>query len=380
MTDPINVVNISAIERKATQEEFQVLFASQEDSETRLTESIEQAFNPGAVERAQARNNRFQRIEQRRKPQTEEARLIKGVEARSEEDLARNYNRRNQELPADILRALRQSLRNNLSAEEVLKNVTDVFSDVTLADEALEFLDKSTTGFLNNSVKKAREILNETKGREIIAGRNVDTVAKSFHKKGIGENPTELRELYRDVTGNPRDHNTLFSELSAKYDFDQLKLVVAFLLKGLAFDMKSKGPSIQQAELMILMTDVRNLQSILWVYLFFKSRMKLMRSLYKSYGLTTAEKISFQKLAKEFIKLVEERYPSVLKIMKQLEQFDILDDMEKVVVLMQFRDAIRQLSPRLYQSIRHRQDLLLVILEALEELEGEEEEEENDSV
>jgi len=46
---------------------------------------------------------------------------------------------------------------------------------------------------------------------------------------------------------------------------------------------------------------------------------------------------------------------------------------------MQYRDAIRQLSPRLYKSFRHRQDLLLVILESLEELEeraAEDEEEE----
>ena len=120
---------------------------------------------------------------------------------------------------------------------------------------------------------------------------------------------------------------------------------------------------------MRLMTELRNLQSILWVYLFFKSRMKLIRSLYSSYGLVYAEVLAFELLAKQFIRLVEERYPSVLKLLKKLEKFGSLDDLEKIIILMQYRDGIRQLSPRLYKSLRHRQDLLLVILESLEELE-----------
>ncbi|MCC5832461.1 MAG: type III secretion system gatekeeper subunit SctW [Chlamydiales bacterium] len=379
MSDSIQPINLAAIEQRATQKEARQTEATQESAKARLTEELEMGFNPGAVEREQSRASRFRRLETRKKQPTEEGRRVKEVGKKTEEDLAQGYNRRNPELPPDRLRALRDALRQGQTPEEVLKDVSREFPDATLADEALEYLEKETQGELKSNVRRARELLNELKGREVIAGRNVDTVAKSFHQKGIGQNPSELRELYRDITGNPRDHNTLFSELSNKYSFDQLKLVVAFLLKGLAFDLKSKGPSIQQAELMRLMTETRNLQSILWVYLFFKSRMRLIRSLYKAYGLDYEEILTFEMLAKQFIKLVEERYPSVLKLLKQLEKFGSLDDLEKIIVLMQYRDAVRQLSPRLYKSLRHRQDLLLVILEALEEMEertAEEDEEE----
>lgn len=379
MTDPIPI-NLAAIEQKAAQREAKQIIAKQVASNARFTEEVEQGFNPGAVEREQGRFNRFRTLQSRRQKQPEGAqRKIAEVSKRSEEDLAQNYNRRNPEIPARTLRNLRDNLRQDQTAEEILSDLNEyeIFrEDPTLADEALEYLEKETQGALKENVRRAKELLNELKGREIIAGRNIDAAAKSFYQKGIGESPIELRNLYRDITGNPRDHNTLFSELSKEYSFSQLKLVVAFLLKGMAYDLKSKGPSIQQAELMRLMTETRNLQSILWVYLFFKSRMRLIRSLYAQYGLSYPEALSFELLAKAFIQLVEERYPSILKLLKQAEKMGLLDDLEKVIVLSQYRDAMRQLSPRLFKSLRHRQDLLLVILETLEELEEKEEEEE----
>lgn len=375
MSDPIPI-NLAAIEARATQAEMKQIVVSQEESQARFVEDVEMwGANPAFMERTQARFNRFRNLGTRRRDPEKAEKKVEGVAKKAEEDLAHSYNRRNPELPPDRLRELRDGLRQTGTAEEVLKDVNEVFSDPTLADEALEYLEKETHGDLQNSVRRAREILNEQKGREIIAGRNIDQAAKSYQKQGVGTS-NELRNLYRDITGNPRDHNALFSELSNKYPFEKLKTIVAFLLKGMAYDLKSKGPSIQQAELMLLMTEVRNLQSILWIYLFFKSRMRMIRSLYAQFGLDYDEELSFELLAKNFIKLVEERYPSVLKLLKLAEQMRLLDDMKKVIVLTQYRDAIRQLSPRLYKSLKQRQDLLLVILETLESLEEDEEEEE----
>lgn len=375
MSDPFPV-NLARIEAKAAQAEAKQLLANQVLTKARFEEDVDEGFNPAAVERQQGRYNRFRPLENRRKSTTD-IKKVEEVKKKSEEDLAHDYNRRNPELSRDRLTRLRQGLRQGSTAQEILDKVNRAFKDPTLADEAMEFLERTTEGELQETVRQARSILNELKGREIIAGRNVDAAAKAFHKKGLGESPSELRDLYRDVTGNPRDHNVLFSELSNKYSFDQLKMVVAFLLKGLGYDLKSKGPSIQQAELLLLMTETRNLQSILWVYLFFQSRMGLIRSLFSKYGAPFLKGLSFEKLAKEFIKLVEEKYPSVLKMLKQAEQMG-LDDVGKIIIFIQYRDAIRGLSPRLYRSLKHRQDLLLVILETLDELEVEEEEEEKD--
>ncbi len=288
MTDPIPV-NLAAIEQRAGQKLARQEMAQQVPQD-RFVEDVERGFNPAAVERQQARLGRFRTLESRRKASEATERAIKEVAKKTEDDLAHSYYRRNPELPPDKLRQLRDSLRSSQSVEELLRDVNEAFDhDPTLADEALEYLEKQTQGTLQNNVRRARELLNELSGREIIAGRNVDSVAKSFHKKGIGSSPTDLRNLYREITGNPRDHNVLFSELSNQYPFDQLKLVVAFLLKGMAYDLKSKGPSIQAAELMRLMTETRNLQSILWIYLFFKSRMRLIQSLYDLQDLSLSE-------------------------------------------------------------------------------------------
>jgi type III secretion protein W len=374
MTDPIPI-NLAAIEARQAQSQAKDITARQVLSEERFQESVDTGFNPGAVERQQARINRFRTLESRGKTgEGKEKKIEEVMKAEGQEDLAQEFNHRNPELDAEKLNRLRAGLKDTTTPEEILEMVEEIYSDATLADEAMEFLERSTTGDLNNAVRGARGLLNELRGREVIAGRNIAPAVETYHKKGLGETPTILRDLYRDITGNPRDHNTLFSELAAKYPFDELKLVVAFLLKGLGYDLKSKGPSIQQAELMRLMTDMRNLQSILWVYLFFRSRMKMIRQLFAKYKIPLSKTLTFEQLAKEFIKLVEERYPSVMKLLKQTEKMGLEEDDSKIIILTQFRDAIRGLSPRLYKSLRQRQDLLLVILETLEELEEETEE------
>ena len=375
MAEPMRV-NLSGIQAQQAKQEARQVLARQVDSKLRFTEEVEEGFNPAASRRQMERLGRFRTLESRKKANTAETAAIKEIEARAEEDLAHSFERRNPELSADKLATLKQLLNEDQTAEEILAEVLKMMKDPTLADEALEFLDRSFTEPMKSKIKKARELLNEKFGREVLAGRNIDTAAKAFAKKGI-QTATELRNLYREVTGDPKPHNALFAQLSADYDFDELKQLVEFLLQGLAYDLKSKGPSIQQAELQLLMTEVRNLQSIVWVYLFFRGRMTSIKRLYEQYGLDFNEHhVDFQKLAKEFVKIAEDRYPSVLKIMRQAEKMGLVDDEEKALILTQFRDAIRQVSPRLYQSARHKQDLLLAVIEALEELEEEEEEEE----
>ncbi len=375
MTEPIPV-NLAAIAARHGRADAKRALANQVNAEERFEADVERGFNSMAASREQARFNRFRSLESRHKPPVQANERVEAVEGKNEQDLADDFTRRNPELPANRLRDLRSNLSEDQTAEEILQQVADAFDDPTLADEAFDYLERATEGGLKQKITQARDLHTQLREREIIAGRNIDSVAKNYAARGYGSSPTELRNLYRDVTGNPRDHNVLFTELSNEYPFEQLKEIVNFLLKGMAYDMKSKGPSIQEPELMRLMTETRNLQSILWVYLFFKERLKMIRAQYKKYQLPYPRTLSFEKLARAFIKIVEDKYPSVMKILRDAEQMGLLDDDEKVIILSQFRDAIRGLSPRVYRSMRHRQDLLLALIEALEELESEEEEEE----
>lgn len=369
-------INYTQILEQEDVDEGQKLVESQVISNNRLTELLEQGFNPSAAMRMQRRFESFRPVSERRKLPTDEGSQVIRVEAKAEsEDLAQNYNRRNSELDPQMLRKLAAKVKNSTTVEEILEAVLDAVEDPTLADEVLEYLEQEVEGNAKEMISDARNYLNTIKKREIIAGRNVDPAAKAFSNEGIGATPTELRNLYREITQEPKGHNALFADLSKKYSFEQLTAIIAFLLKGLGYDLKSKGPSIQQEELIRLMTETRNLQSILWVYLFFKKRKKLIRRLYDEHDCEDEEPPSFEELAEDFISLVEERYPTVAKLFAKAEKRGLSDE-EKIVIFLQYRDAIRGLSPRLYRDLKHRQDLLMIIIELLEELEVEEEEEE----
>ena len=369
-------INFAQLQRQQAAREAKKIIARQVASEDRFTESTEEAFNPAAASRMQERFQKFRPLNARRKLAGEATRVEK-VEKKSDtgSDLAQNYQQRNSELDANILRKLASKLKDATSAEEVLESVLDVVEDPTLADEVLEYLEQEIEGNAKEMISDARNYLNSVKKREIVAGRNIDPAAKSFYKKGVGTSPTELRNLYREITQEPKDHNALFTQLSKKYPYEELKAVISFLLKGMSYDLKSKGSSIQPQELMRLMTETRNLQSILWVYLFFKKRKKMIRRQYDEHGCEDEEPPEFEELAQDFISIVEERYPSVARLLANASKKNLSDE-EKIVIFMQYRDAIRGLAPRLYRNLKHRQDLLLIIIEVLDELEYEEEEEE----
>ncbi len=290
-------------------------------------------------------------------------------------DTANQFQKRNPELNAKTLVSLRQLIKPGDTMKEILKKVLEFYPDVSLADEALEFLLETTDGALANEVRLAKEALNTESQREIAAGRNVSAQARQASEKGLGT-PTSLRDMYRDITGNPRESTTLFEELSTKYEFKDLKKVVDFLLHSLGADMKAKGPSIPRAELHRLFTETRSLQAILGVYRFFKGRMRLLTSLFQRNGLSMPQQLTFEAMAKQFMQLAADRYPSSAKVLVTAGRLGIEKwILAKIFVFSQMRDAVREVAmSMIYKTLQHRDELYLAILEALEDLEDELEE------
>lgn len=290
-------------------------------------------------------------------------------------DSANQFSKRNPELQAKTLISLRELIKPGDTMEEILKKVLEFFPDVSLADEALEFLLETTDGPLANEVRLAKDGLNQENQREIAAGRNITSQARQAAEKGLGT-PTNMRDMYRDITGNPRDSSTLFEELSTKYEFKDLKKVVDFLLHSLGSDMKAKGPSIPRAELHRLFTETRSLQAILGVYRFFKGRMRLLTSLFQRNGLSMPQQLTFEAMAKQFMSLASDRYPSSAKVLVTAGRLGIEKwILAKIFVFSQMRDAVREVAmSMIYKTLQHRDELYLAILEALEDLEDELEE------
>ena len=161
-----------------------------------------------------------------------------------------------------------------------------------------------------------------------------------------------------------------------------MKTVIAFILHALGSDLKAKGPSIARGELHRLMTEARSMQAILGVYRFFRSRMQLVQSAFEREGLTLPGRITFEMLAKIFVKLIMERYPSSEKVLQAGIQLGLSEEIiAEMIIFTQMRDGVRYVAPRLFRSEQHRQDVLTVFIDTLEDLEDklEEEEEEEES-
>lgn len=289
---------------------------------------------------------------------------------------ASEHAQKNPELKEKVLQLLRDRVKPGDSAEDIQDKLNEFYPDATLADDALDFLLDTTEGELHKQVQEAKDKLNQDKGREITAGRNINTEARLAADKGLGT-PTSLRDMYRDVTGNPRDANTMFEELTQKYAYKEIQKVIKFLLHSMGADMKAKGPSIPRGELHNLMTETRTLQAILGVYRFFKNRMGLVFTLFEKNGLDIPKQLNFESMAKAFMNLAGERYPSGDKVMAQAKRLGIEDwILAKIIAFSQFRDSIREMAmSQIYRSLQHRDDLFMSIIEALEDLEDALEEE-----
>ncbi len=376
--DDPSVNQTLAAMKEVAMEETQELRAEQQDSAGAFMESLEEAVNPFA-----------QKLEKKEKPvETQSARVQKMVGGEKVmlpvgaiKDSAEKFQGRNPELRSNVLISLREQIKPDDTVEDILRKLAEFYPDASLADEALEFLLETTDGDLKEKVQTAKDQLNADRGREIAAGKNIATLARAGAEKGLGT-ATSLRDMYRDITGNPRDSPTLFEELSTKYAFKDLKKVISFLLHSLGADMKSKGPSIPHGQLHRLLTETRSLQAILGVYRFFNGRMPLVDKMFAKEGLEKPPQLTFENLAKQFMALAGDRYPSAGKVLQQavklgVEKFIVA----KIVVFSQYRDAIRAVAiNQVYKSLQHRDDLYMAILEALEELEDELEDlaEEND--
>lgn len=287
-------------------------------------------------------------------------------------DTAERFSKRNQEFKAPILQLLADKVKDCKTKEDVLKVLSQFYADPTIADDALEFLMEVTTGDLNAMVREAKETHVAERGREIQAGRNIQEEVMKASGQKLGT-PTSLRDLYREITGNPREPVALFIELSDRYAYKDMRKVLAFLFHSLGTDLKSQGPSIAPGMLFRLLSEVRSLQAILGVYQFFKQRMNLVTSLFQKNSIEVPKQLNFENISRQFVTLLQERYPTGDKVLQTAGKLGIEKwILAKIIIFSQLRDAIREVAlHQLYRSVEHRNEIHNAILEALEALEEE---------
>lgn len=345
--------------------------AQQTETAEDLKTTLEETANPLAAsfKRSQKPSEDFKTRLKKAETDKLEKRLIPVKEA---ESWAESFSNANPELKKQILMLLLEKLKDAQSKEEILTLLEQFYPDPSTADDALNFLLKTTTGSLQKLVQDAKDAHTARFGREIAAGKNIAEEVKRYAGAGLGL-PTSLRDMYRDITGNPREPIQLFQELSDRFQYKELRKVLAFLFHSLGTDLKSQGPSIPPGLLHRLIGGVRSLQGILGLYQFFRARMKLIGFLFQRDGLELPKNLTFELIAKQFVGLLQERYPTGDKVLSTAGKLGIEKwILAKIIVFSQLRDAIREVAlSQFYRNVEHRDELYKAIIEALEQLEEE---------
>jgi type III secretion protein W len=364
-------IDVEQILAKAELQIAETEVAQQVESADSLKDALEEAVNPLA--RGLEKSQKSLEDQKTRLSKTELQRLeAKVVGIKDSEETADKFCRQNPEFKKPILILLLEKVKECKTKEEILDILKQFYPDPTLADEALQFLMETTLGDLKNLVEEAKLLHEEQFGREIKAGQNIADEVQKYVAAGLGA-PTRLRDMYRDLTGNPRDPIVLFLEFSDRFPYKEMRKVLGFLFHSLGADLKSQGPSIEPGLLSRLLQEVRSLQAVLGVYSFFKARTKLIGFLFEREGMELPKNLSFELLAKQFVLLLQERYPSADKVLQLGTKLGI-DKwiLAKIIIFSQLRDAIREVAlGQLYRSVQHRDELYTAILEALESLEEE---------
>lgn len=234
-------INTQAI--KEIQQEALAAKAEQVESEDSLSQYLDiSSFNPMLTAQ------RFRNLKElhthltHKMEEAEDVEEKQVFETEKVDEAAARFQKNNYELSSNTLRILRTRILATDTPEEVLEKILAVYTDAAIADEALDFLIETSDPSTEAVVRAAKELLNQTRGREILSGRNMGALAREFSKEGLGS-PTSLRDLYRDITGNVREPLKLFDELTEKFPYTKLKTVITFLLHSLGSDLKAKGSS-----------------------------------------------------------------------------------------------------------------------------------------
>jgi type III secretion protein W len=341
------------------------------------------AFNPVAANKFAQELSKRLRPPEKEKPQGAKNEEVDHQIVEEISQIAEEFSRKNPEFNTRALIALSLIVTSEDSVETILEKLFASYPDAYLVDEAIEFLLRITqqSNSLFAKLLQAKTLLQQNFEREILIGRNISQEAREFSEKGLG-NASGLRDLYKWVTGTEQEPLKVFEDLIKKFPYDQMKSVLAFLLHSLGSDIKSKGPSMDPLELQKLFAETRTVQAILGVYLYFMGRMNFLERQFGRYGEPKPEEINFEKLAKIFVQLLAEKYPSVGRVLQMANQLGISSSIiAQAIVFSNYRDSLRYVSPRLFKNEKQRQDLMQALVECVSELdekieESEDEEEE----
>lgn len=368
---------IFKIQQLEAQKNAKLVSIRKEVAQESVEERIDYAnFNPFALKKKfQTLEKKFNRSELYQHVEDTEIESIDKVS-----EIAEHFQKKNPELSKNTLIILRSYLSPDDNIDTLRTKLSRIYPDVYLASEALDFLDQTlgTNNPLKGKIQTIKEEYAVNYEKEIKIGKNISTEARDFSERGLGS-PTALRDLYREVVSNPREPLDFFNELNQNFTFEKMHVVLRYILHSLGRDIKSKGPTISHDELSRLFSNTRTMQSILGVYRFFYSRMSLLNNEFGRKGLDFPKHLTFELISKQFFLFLNERYPTPTRLLGFRDALGLSAELfASILVFYQYRDSLRNISPRLFKSDRKKNEFFESIIETIEELEEELEEEEEE--
>ncbi|MFY7842516.1 MAG: HrpJ domain-containing protein [Rhabdochlamydiaceae bacterium] len=345
-------------------EDVQEAIMEQEESDFAMLGTRDTSFNPLSYGKNQTLENRKSKKTEEMEEEVEKLEVIENIE-----ETAEKFEQRNPELQKALLLILKNKLKDSDTPEDILRKSLETFGDISLVDDALDFLEQTCSKELKKTIQETKTEINHKYDFEIKSGKNILEPIKEFSSLGIGS-PKALREFYRDVLTNPREPANFFYELQEKFTYQKMEKVIHFLLHSLGADLKSKGPSLMPGELYRLLNETRDLQAILGIYSFFKSHMMNLIRDFKKQETPIPSNMNFNSLTQQLIQIIKEPQPNPDRLIDMCHQFGLKDNpYAQIVLLSLFRNAITyQTAVRLFRSDSHRQVISFQLGVALEKI------------
>ena len=314
--------------------------------------------------------------------------------------IARKYEGQNRELKEEFLMELGDALEKEKPEDPVAfiqnftpktdsgaaylgedgKPVITPFKDPSNVDWAFEYLIDTSAGDTKEKLTLAKKEFYEENKQPVIAGRHATAAAQATADQMV-VTEDKLRDDYRDLVFEQPEAMKLFEEISDEYsNYGDMVKYISFLLKAAGDDLRSGGPSIEPGQLDATIKSVRKLQSILVIYRFFRGRMNYIKKRFENESLSYPASLSFESLAKEFIKVASDRFPSEDKVRHGMQKLSVGDDPRKGIIIGEnMRDATPQVPKSLVFTTQKNYDefseAMTGFLEEMYEIVAEEEEE-----
>ena len=369
--DPVNNV-IKSQTSQAAQNAAQAAVVQEEASESFQSFIDQFAVNTMQIirrdgETLQKRIEKRVRTEHPEKTENEEE---VPLEVEESQEITGYYENKGTDIKGKPLLSLKEQISKFDTEEDILQKVMEAYPDPIDAEAAFEYLLKVMPDELKEKIFNSKNKFEKRFERALKAGKNIFAEVEKFAKDGLAP-PDELRQMYTQLTGDPKPPLELFEELLAKFTFEKMKQAIKFWLNALGADLNSKGSSIEPGELSNLIKEAKSLQSILGLYSYFASKQReLILNLARKNALATPE-MNFQNLAKKFAMFLKDMYPSPDKVLFMKNELGISSNLRSQEAVFSIMcTAVKGVSPRLFRNQKHQDEVLRCFIDALEALDA----------